>query len=95
MFSRIVGQAMGTALFGAVLNVGISARAGTAALSSGSLDLLMEPGKRSTLAPDRLHELENALAGALHNVYLIGGVLALLTLLVVLALPQKLRPQPD
>ncbi len=95
MFSRIVGQAVGTALFGAVLNVGISARAGNAALSSGSLDLLMDPIKRRTLAPDRLHELSNAMAGALHNVYVIGGVLAVLTFFVVLALPLQLRPEGD
>lgn len=95
MFSRIVGQAVGTALFGAVLNVGISERAGSAALSSGSLDLLMDPGKRSTLAPERARELSKALAGALHNVYLIGGVLAALTFFVVLALPYRLRPEED
>ncbi len=95
MFSRIVGQAVGTALFGAVLNVGISERAGKAALSSGALDILMDPGKRSTLEPARLHELSSALAGALHSVYLIGGALAVVTFFVVLAMPTQLRPEPD
>ncbi len=92
MFMRIVGQAVGTALFGAVLNFGIARRVGAAALTSGVVDQLMDAANRRDIPAARLQELVAAMDGALHEVYVIGGVLAAITLVSVFALPAGLRP---
>jgi hypothetical protein len=89
MFMRIVGQSMGAALFGAVLNFGIArhgARAGHA------INRLIEPALRQSLGAAELARLTGIIAGALHVVYLIGGLLAGVTLLFAACLPAALRP---
>lgn len=92
LFMRIVGQAVGTALFGAVLNFGIGRRASDGALGSGVLDALMDPTRRRELDGPLLAKLTGALDASLHEVYLIGALLALVTLVSVLFLPAGLKP---
>jgi len=86
MFMRITGQAVGAAIFGAVVNYGL----GDA--GQNSIDRLMEPALRAELAASDLSALTEALAAALHDVYAIGAVLAVVTLAISLAIPRGLKP---
>ena len=63
------------------------AQAGTA-----DVNRMMQPGGRAGLDPAVLHGLTRAMADALHNVFAIGGVLAMLTLALALTVPRGLNP---
>ncbi len=89
MFMRMVGQALGAAVFGAVLNLGI-ARA--APELTDAVNQLLDPARRQALGAVKIARLTDIIAGALHEVYLIAGALALVTLLLGLALPRGLSP---
>jgi EmrB/QacA subfamily drug resistance transporter len=88
-FARMLGQSLGAALFGGVLNVGLSSR-----LANGSelVNRLLDPALRHTLPVAEIAPLSEAIAAALHEVYLIQGVFALILLLTALALPAGLSP---
>jgi EmrB/QacA subfamily drug resistance transporter len=88
MFMRIVGQSMGAALFGAVLNFGL-ARHGA---DIGAISRLMEPALRHALGATELVRLVAIIAGSLHVVYIIAGLLAVMTLAFATGLPAALRP---
>jgi EmrB/QacA subfamily drug resistance transporter len=88
MFMRIVGQSMGAALFGAVLDFDL-ARHGA---DVGAIRRLMEPALRHALGAAELARLVAAIAGALHLVYVIAGLLAAATLAFAFCLPAALRP---
>jgi EmrB/QacA subfamily drug resistance transporter len=89
LFLRFIGQALGAASFGAVLNATIMRRSpDTAHL----MDQLLEPGLRQLLAPDRQAQLTELIAAGLHNAYLLGCVLAAATLVLVCFLPARLSP---
>lgn len=90
VFMRMIGQAVGTAVFGGILNASL---AGDLAGGGGQLiDRILEPELRRTLPPEQMAAVMRDFAGALHNVYLIGGVLALVTLAAVLVLPRGWSP---
>jgi len=89
MFMRIVGQSVGAAVFGAVLNFGLHSRAPEAA---DSVNRLLDPGLRHSLATAELARLSNAIASSLHLVYIIAGLAALVTLVLACALPAALSP---
>ncbi|HXQ67048.1 MAG TPA: MDR family MFS transporter [Alphaproteobacteria bacterium] len=89
MFMRMVGQALGAAVFGAVLNLGI-ARA--APELTDAVNQLLDPAGRQALGAVKIARLTDIIAGALHEVYLIAGALALVTLVLGLALPRGLSP---
>jgi len=88
MFMRMVGQAVGAAVFGAVLNLGLS----RAAAGSNDLNRMMQPATRSLVAPAQLASLADSMAGALHGVFLIGGGLALVSLALALYTPRNIKP---
>ena len=90
LFMRTVGQSLGAGLFGALLNYSLY-RPGA---DVGDLvDRLMEPARRSTLDPAEIARLTDAIAGALHGVYLIVGLLALIALVLPLWIPASLSPR--
>jgi MFS family permease len=89
MFMRMVGQALGTALFGAVLNLGL-ARAVPG--MADAVNRLLDPVERQGLDPQLIARLSAVIAGSLHEVYLIAGALALVTLALGLSLPPLLSP---
>jgi len=89
MFTRIVGQSIGAALFGALLNYGIYSRAPEA---GGAVNRLLSPLARQTIDPAEIAHLSEAIAAALHNVYVVSGLVALVSLLLALALPPRLSP---
>jgi EmrB/QacA subfamily drug resistance transporter len=79
LFMRIVGQAIGAAIFGAAINIGI------AILDPRLADMaerLMDPGIRSTFHGEELTHLTSTLALALRNVYIIGALIGVIMVLL-------------
>jgi len=89
LFLRFIGQALGAASFGAVLNATIAMRSpGTAHM----VDCLLEPASRATLAPEEQARLIDLVAAGLHNAYWLACALSAATLLLVMFLPARLSP---
>lgn len=84
VFARIVGQAVGAATFGAILNAGLH-RYGPDVRHA--VDRLMTTSLRATVAPVELSHLVDVLGHALRGVWIAGTVLAVLTLALVFYLP--------
>jgi len=89
MFMRIVGQSVGAAVFGAVLNFGLSRHAPQA---GDLINRLLDPALRHSLGSAELVQLGEAIASSLHLVYIIAGLAAVVTLCVAGALPSALSP---
>jgi EmrB/QacA subfamily drug resistance transporter len=89
MFMRIVGQATGAALFGAMANAGLLYYAPQA---HEIAEHLMEPALRQKLAPSELATLTSAMGSAVGNVYLAAAVLGLLVVALGSRLPARLNP---
>jgi Na+/melibiose symporter-like transporter len=89
MFMRIVGQAVGAGSFGAILNLGVHRYAPDA---GSAINRLMASITRQGLEPAELARLTGAVALALHEVYLTAGLLAGLTIVLVLWLPSGWNP---
>ncbi len=86
-YSRIIGQSIGAAVFGGIVNAALAARI------HGGGDLvsrILEPSLRQALSPADLASLMDAFGGALHRIYQINVVLALLTMVWAISLPKGL-----
>ena len=90
MFMRTVGMSLGAALFGALFNLGLY---GQITNIGDSVDRLMKPDLRPTLAAAEIARLSDAIAGALHTVYLIVGLLSVMALLLPLWMPAGFGPR--
>ena len=90
MFLRFVGQALGAAGCGAVLNLTMRALDPTAA---GAVDGMLDPAIRATIHPDEVVRLTGILAESLRNAYVLAAVLAVATLAISSALPRGLNPR--
>jgi len=90
LFMRTVGQSLGASLFGALFNVGLYGRFPDV---GDAVDRLMKPALRRSLGAAELARLTEAIAGALHLVYLICGLLALLALVLPLWMPSGFGPR--
>jgi len=85
-FSRLLGQALGTAAFGGVLNRGLAQAA------PGTHDIvreLVDNVRRAALARSELNRLIGTLAGALHSVFILAAIIAVGALLVTLFVPPR------
>lgn len=85
IFSRILGQALGAAAFGGILNAGLSL------YLSGEGDLLtriMTPELRAALPPETLAPLMRQFSRSLHFVFLILAALAVAVMLIGWMLPK-------
>jgi EmrB/QacA subfamily drug resistance transporter len=89
MFMRIVGQSVGAAVFGTVLNFGFSRYAPEA---GDLVNWLLDPGLRHSLGSAELAHLSQAIASSIHLVYIIAGPAAVVTLALACALPAALSP---
>jgi len=89
MFMRIVGQSVGAAVFGAILNFGVYSRVPEA---GDAVNRLLSPAARQGLAAPELARLTEAIGVSLHVVYLIAGLVAVISLILALALPARLSP---
>jgi hypothetical protein len=87
LFARILGQSVGSALFGGIVNLGLADRIG-----GNAIDKIMDPALRDNFTAAELGPLMAAIAAALHNVYLVTGVLAVAGLVVTRVLPRGLSP---
>jgi multidrug resistance protein len=87
LFARILGQSVGSALFGGIVNLGLADRIG-----GNAVDKIMDPALRDNLPAGEIGPLMAAIAAALHNVYLVTGLLALAGFAVTRALPRGLSP---
>ena len=89
MFMRIVGQSVGAAVFGAILNIGIYSQLPDA---GDAVNRLMSPVARQSLGAIEIARLTEAVGASLHVVYIIAGLVAVVSLILALALPAKLSP---
>jgi MFS family permease len=82
-FMRIVGQSLGAAIFGGMLNIGL------AGVTENGIDLM---GRMMRAGPRQgLDAAMGAFTHSLHSMYLVNGLLALVVLGSVLALPSGLN----
>ena len=90
MFMRFVGQSLGAAAFGAMLNFTLLRHAPDAV---GMVDRLLEPGQRSGLPATELARLTDVVALGLHNTYALGAILSVVAFGLALLLPARLSPR--
>ena len=89
IFCRLLGQALGAALLGAVITETLRARVPNADEMARAI---LDPARRDALKPAVLHPVVDALADGLHNVYVIAAIFGVLVILFALGLPRRLRP---
>lgn len=93
LFLRFIGQAVGAAAFGAILNATIQRRTPVAA---HSLDRLLKPELRATLPQVEQTRLVDLIAAGLHNAYWLACALSVITLVLVSArASQSLAADPS
>ncbi len=85
-FSRLIGQAVGAAAFGGILNAGLATGGPEA---HGALRALMDGASRAALPMEEVQRLSTVLTGALHDVFTAMLVLTLLSLPVALIVPRR------
>ena len=90
VFMRMLGQVLGAALYGAILNFGLHSRAPDA---MGLVDKLMDPAQRKLLGDAEMGGLIDALAASLHDVYWVSIALAAAALVFALWIPAGLSPR--
>jgi EmrB/QacA subfamily drug resistance transporter len=89
MFMRIVGNSVGAAVFGAILNFGIYRKLPEA---GDAVNRLMTPAGRQSLGASEIGRLTEAVGSSLHIVYVIATLVAIVSLLFALALPARISP---
>lgn len=85
-FSRLIGQALGTAAFGGVVNRGLALAA------PGDHDIvrrLLDHARRAALPPAQLDRLVATLADVLHSVFALSGFIAVAALFVTFLVPVR------
>ena len=89
MFMRIVGQSVGAALFGALVNLGLMRHAPA---QGDVAERLMAPLLRQGLGAAEIATLTDAMASALRNVHVVGALIGLVVLALATRLPRLLSP---
>jgi MFS family permease len=89
LFMRMLGQSVGAAIFGGILNIGLARRLPG---SGDVVERLMEPLQRAGLGAASVERLAAAVAASLHQVYLVTGLLALAALALSLMFPAGVNP---
>ena len=87
-FARMLGSALGAALFGLVINL----RMRDDGASMRLVETIMDPAQRAQLADTVRDPLVLTLAGALNDVYWITGIIAILALFMGMRMPRGLNP---
>lgn len=90
MFLRFVGQAVGVAGCGAVLNLTMNTLDPDAARA---VDALMSATSRSAMAAEEVERLTGIMAVSLRNAYALTALFGLVTVLVSFGLPRRLNPR--
>ena len=89
MFMRFIGQSLGAAGAGAVLNATLTARDPSA---FGAVDRLLEPASRAALEPGEVARLSALVTEAIGNTYWLATVFAVVALALALLMPRGLNP---
>ncbi|WP_428484674.1 MDR family MFS transporter [Rhodopila sp.] len=89
MFLRFIGQSIGVAGCGAVLNATVLHLDPAAVAKVASL---LDPTTRSAMTLAELANLTHVVAQSLHNAYLLATAFAVATLVIALQLPARLSP---
>jgi EmrB/QacA subfamily drug resistance transporter len=89
MFMRMIGQAVGAALFGAILNFGVHQRLPG---SDDAVNHLLHAASRQHLGADEIAQLADAVALSAQGAFLVAVVLGALTLVVAIGFPRGLSP---
>ena len=89
MFMRMIGHAVGAALFGAIVNWGVHQRLPG---SDDAVNHLLHSASRDNLAAGEIARLADAVALSAHDAYLVAALIAALTLVVALGFPRGLSP---
>jgi EmrB/QacA subfamily drug resistance transporter len=86
-YARIIGQSIGTAIFGGIVNAALASRIqGEGDLASRILD----PSLRESMSPEQYAPLLDAFGGGVHVIFEINIALAVLTGIWALGLPKGL-----
>lgn len=85
-FCRLIGQALGAAAFGGVLNRGMAAAGPD---GHDAVRALVEPVQRAAMSAADLVRLVGILADALHGVFALSVILSVLMLLTAFLVPRK------
>jgi EmrB/QacA subfamily drug resistance transporter len=88
MFMRIVGQSVGAALFGALVNFGLMRHGAHGDVA----EQLMAPLLRQNLGTAEIMTFTEAMASALRNVHVVGALIGLVVLVLATRLPRALSP---
>ena len=86
-FMRQIGASVGTAAFGAVFNLGLYARVPDA---GDVIARMMDPAKRSGLAPLDVERFAAGIAASLHDIYVVLGLIGVVILIIALTVPAAL-----
>jgi len=100
-FSRSIGGALGVAIMGAILTVGLASQLYTVAENDASgfthdqaekfaanPNDIIEPESKAALEPETLAILQEAMAAAIHPVFWAGAIMSFLALIIVMFLPK-------
>jgi MFS family permease len=90
LFMRMLGQSVGAAIFGGILNIGLAHRLPGA---GDVVQRLMAPAERAQLGTATVGRLASAVAASLHEVYLVAALIALIALALALLFPARLNPR--
>jgi EmrB/QacA subfamily drug resistance transporter len=91
-FSRIIGQSFGSAVFGGIFNAGL---AGRSSVNGNEFVHLLQEGHQRIADIPGVQGVLDALAHALHSIYLLSGLIATLVLAAVLTFPSTLKLLDD
>lgn len=86
-FMRQIGASVGTAVFGAIFNLGLYARVPDA---GDVIARMMDPVKRGSLTALDVQRYAAAIAASLHNIYVVLGALGIVLFALALAFPARL-----
>ncbi|HJS86958.1 MAG TPA: MDR family MFS transporter [Acetobacteraceae bacterium] len=91
MFLRFVGQALGAAGCGAVLNATL--REGGGVANEPLANRVLDGAQRARLPPGELARMVTLLAHGLHNAYLLAAALSVVALALAWLIPRRLSPR--
>jgi predicted MFS family arabinose efflux permease len=86
-FSRMLGQTIGTAVYGGIVNFTVAGLVGGDAVSR-----IMDPALRQSLSPAQIGPVMVAVADAVRNVYLVAALFVLAMIATGFFLPKGLSP---
>lgn len=100
MFTRLLGESLGAAIFGAVFNTRLSAYlhqapAHLAAQLPDHVDQVLSSGRQGELARQAADYLQQAIHMAMHSLYISLAIVVVLTCLAVVIMPRRFGWQTE